>query len=345
MSITKRAKQQGLTIVELIVALALGVVLVGGITQVYLENKRNYVQDEAMARLQENGRFAINILKRELKMTGFFGIGTDIDLLTVPSVSGGCAGSPTWALDFSTAMDFVNDSAASPGASVRGVSFGGDCVQGGNVLAGTDIISIKRVADRETIVAGVYADGLVAGDEKKKRWYLQVEIDPAIGGTIMDNDFVYIDDSGFDATILTPANNLNLWLVQNRIFYVRDYSVTAGDGIPTLVMAMLADNQFEQQPLVEGVEALHVEFGIPEANSQNGTPRRFVANPTAAELDSATVARVYLLLRSRDPVNGYTDNKTYRLGSLPEIDPADKRYMRRVFTTTVGIRNVDWLDI
>lgn len=335
-----RHQQQGLTVVELLVALALGVVLVGGITQVYLENKRNYVQDEAMARLQENGRFAINLFKRELKMAGFFGIGTNFNNVVVPEVDEGCVATNDWALDFTTAIDFVNDSTSNVPATTRGVSLGANCIESGRVLPGSDILAIKRVADRETVINGEYNTGIGAGEERKDRWYLQVEIDPSIGGAVMGTDFVYVDSSGFATGVVGSSSNMNMWLVQNRIFYVRDYSVEVGDGIPTLMMASLTNSEFRQQALVEGVEALHIEFGIPGPNS-NGAPVRFVSDPAADDLNNATVARVYLLLRSREPINGYTDIKTYRLGSLPVIDPADKRFMRRVFTTTVGIRNRD----
>lgn len=351
-------KQKGLTVLELIIALALGVVLVGGISQVYLENKKNYVQDEAMARLQENGRFAINVFKRELKMAGFFGVGADLQALSIPGVSTGCAAAGDWALSLDP-IDFVNDSGQTASSSVRGVSLGDECVEADAVLPGTDILVVKRVADRETINNNSWAAGLsdAGGDEKKERYYLKIKIHPVNGSNELTK-YVYVDSGGFasadadpssasDEDILSSSNNVSMWLVMNRIFYVRNYSVTPGDGIPTLVMATLTDKQFEQQALIEGVEAFHIEFGIPDSDDFEKGGRRpvnFVTAPTADDLDQVTVARVYLLLRNREPLNGYTDTKTYKLGASGVIDPADKRYMRRVFTTTVGLRNIVFED-
>lgn len=64
-------KQQGLSIVELMVALAVGMVLIAGIMQVFLASKNTYAVNEAMSRVQENGRFALEFIARSARQAGY----------------------------------------------------------------------------------------------------------------------------------------------------------------------------------------------------------------------------------------------------------------------------------
>ncbi len=59
-----RRQQLGLSLVELMVALVLGLVLMTGIIQVFLSSRQTYASNEAMARMQENGRFALEFISR-----------------------------------------------------------------------------------------------------------------------------------------------------------------------------------------------------------------------------------------------------------------------------------------
>ena len=64
-------KTGGFTIVEIMIALLLSVVLLGGVVQVYSSSKQSYRVAENVARMQENSRFAMNILTKEIRMAGF----------------------------------------------------------------------------------------------------------------------------------------------------------------------------------------------------------------------------------------------------------------------------------
>ncbi len=64
---------RGFTIIELMVAMTLGLILLGGTINLFISNKRTYQEQNFLAALQENGRFAIDILSRDLRMAGFFG--------------------------------------------------------------------------------------------------------------------------------------------------------------------------------------------------------------------------------------------------------------------------------
>ena len=66
-------KQAGISVVEMLVALALGLILVLGVVQLFTSSKRTYQIQDAAARLQEDGRYVLTRMSQELRMGGMFG--------------------------------------------------------------------------------------------------------------------------------------------------------------------------------------------------------------------------------------------------------------------------------
>lgn len=63
--------QRGLSMIELLVALAISSFLILGITQVYIDNKRNYVFQQSQAGNLENSRFAVLMIDELLSKAGY----------------------------------------------------------------------------------------------------------------------------------------------------------------------------------------------------------------------------------------------------------------------------------
>lgn len=86
-------QQSGLSMIELMVALLLGMILMTGIIQVFLASKQTYNTNEAMARMQENGRFALEFISRSARLAGY---AEPIYLgdAPLPIVRPACAGQP-----------------------------------------------------------------------------------------------------------------------------------------------------------------------------------------------------------------------------------------------------------
>jgi len=70
-SFPENRRQHGLTLVELMIAMVLGLVLVAGAIQLLVSNKQSYRLQDSLSRLQENGRFAIQLLSDDIRMSGF----------------------------------------------------------------------------------------------------------------------------------------------------------------------------------------------------------------------------------------------------------------------------------
>ena len=64
---SSRSASSGFSLIELMVAITLGLLLTGGLIQLFNSTKVTFNSNEALARVQENGRFAMELLKRELR--------------------------------------------------------------------------------------------------------------------------------------------------------------------------------------------------------------------------------------------------------------------------------------
>lgn len=72
-----RRKMQGLSLIEILIALAIGSLLVLGLVEVFAASRTAYQLSTGLARVQENGRFAMDYLQRDLRMAGHLGCVND----------------------------------------------------------------------------------------------------------------------------------------------------------------------------------------------------------------------------------------------------------------------------
>lgn len=322
-----RCRAGGFTLVELLVSLVLGLMLSAGIVNIYLQNKQNYMQDEELARMQENARYAIGLLKRELTMGGFVaGIG-DYSGITPESVATDCVSAGQWALNVQgDIFELINNYNGGAFTTRNGTSW--NCLDAAEIQPLTDIVSVKRTADRRTLANGSFTGNLSAADQAQ--WYLRA----------FDNNatltWTYVDAGGSIAADVSAGNGVDYWEYYSQIFYLRNFSRTAGDGIPTLCIERLIASAMTTDCLVEGIEDMQIEVGVD--TNHDSVPDFFDPEPTAAEIREAVVVRVYLLVRSVEDIANYTNTKTYTLGNKV-IAAQNDGFMRRVFSTTIQMRN------
>lgn len=66
-------RQRGLSLVEILVALVISLFLIAGVIQLFISSKQTYRNYDALSRLQENGRFALEAMSRDIRMASFTG--------------------------------------------------------------------------------------------------------------------------------------------------------------------------------------------------------------------------------------------------------------------------------
>ena len=65
--------QTGLSLIEIMISLLRGAFLLGGVLQIFIGSKQTYRMQENLSRLQENGRLALDLIGRDIRMTGYWG--------------------------------------------------------------------------------------------------------------------------------------------------------------------------------------------------------------------------------------------------------------------------------
>ena len=89
----------GVTLIELLVAMAISSILLVGIGSIYSSTKRTYFVQDEFGRLQENARYALDILAKDIRNAGYVGckslsLLTPNSILTDPNELGGVDFSP-----------------------------------------------------------------------------------------------------------------------------------------------------------------------------------------------------------------------------------------------------------
>ena len=75
-----RDAQRGLTLIELMISIAIGLVVVGAVTYLYVGTHGTYRSNEGLARIQEAGRFALDAITRDIRRAGALGCGSTLSV-------------------------------------------------------------------------------------------------------------------------------------------------------------------------------------------------------------------------------------------------------------------------
>ncbi len=316
----------GLSLVELLVSMLLGLILSGGMVSAYLGAKRNYFYEEQIARMQENGRYAMRLLSRELAMAGFFGGVPALDGVSPGAVGADCS-DRAWVLDGAHPLELVNDySGQSVALTLHSTPL--TCLDSTAIALNTDLIAIKRTSAEASLRRGVPAAGLTASTIAS--WYLRLTPGHHPGWEKL-RPIDLLDRK-------KAAPSASYWEAISRIIFIRRYSDSGleDNDIPSLCMETLAGDAMTSRCLVEGVENMQIEFGID--TDADGIPNQYKSEPAGDEMKFAVTAKIHLLLRSISKISGYQDDKTYTLGQKFLAAKHDA-YLRRVFSATVLLRN------
>lgn len=319
----KRYQQQGFTLVELMIAMMLGLMLTTALLSMLSQSRQSFRQDNTYASMQDESRYAMQELSRDISMAGFVGDVMAPDVIELDGslvVGDDCQSSggesfieqfsDSGTNDYTTLMAVDNITTAQATAAFA-------CLDGSELVAGTDIVAIKRLVGEEA------TDDLEDGDIaiRQNGTFAILFIEP-----IADTDYV---PAPYEERIYSPA-----------IYYIRNWTDAEGDGIPSLCRMVIeggASADMVSECIAKGVENLQVEYGV-DTNA-DGAIDEYVADPTPVQIESAISARIFLLARTADEDFSYTDSRTYELSNADSVTPEDG-FRRRVYTTTVSIHNV-----
>lgn len=321
--------QQGLSLLETMIAMSIGVFLLGGVMVAFSTMRATTSETLGIGEVQENGRLALSILRRDVEHSGFWGqFQSQIsdDLLAIPAAPGtDCSGGSNSTNDGSFPIASVWSfwslwATTATTASVLG------CITDANTSS--DVIQIKRAVSSTIATANF----------RSNRFYL---ISASSSAAIV---------SGAAAEAGYPViENSNNWMYQHLVYYVANKDFY-GSSVPTLMRRRLivgtdGNAQMNSEPVIDGVENIRFMFGVDvdldgQIDSYLGSESvvRDHWNQGSSDTSYILSVRIYVLARALEEDFRYENNNTYTLGDRTVSGGGD-HYRRMLFTTTVSVIN------
>lgn len=326
--------QRGLSLIELMVSIAVGLFVVAALTILFSQQSSVQVELEKSSRQIENGRYAVQLVARDLELAGYFGEYTDgVAASSVPtSLPDPCERASRSGLETSIAFPVQGVDFAPGDTGTTGLP---SCVSSANYKLGTDILVVRRAGTAE---ASTLTSGAVYIQTGLKANAMAYAIAPANSS------------SGVIDTSLKRKSGDAGWIRPYHVYvyYVGKCSKCSGagaDSIPTLRRVdVTSAGAVDDQPVVEGIEHFQIDYGLD--SDADGSPDRYVAIPQSiTEWQQVSVIRVHVIGRNNEPTPGYSDTKSYTLGlsgvsaSTTIVSASNDSFKRHVFTQTVRIVN------
>lgn len=306
--------QKGLTLVELMVAITIGMIILLAMSIIYSNNSATRYEIERNSRQLENGRYALQVLTDDIRLAGFLGE----YYTTTPPAS--LPANPC-----STALADIQASFALHLQGYDDDNGGLACLS--DYKADSDVIVVRRAATCTSAnPAAAGCDAVSAGLP-----YIQVSgcsTDASAFGLAVDTTTLTL--TKIDCTTVASQRRF-----LTHIYYIANNNLP-GDGIPTLKRWELGGTN-NPVPLVAGIENLQFEYGVDSDN--NGAPNSYTSDPASVgNWYNVTTVAISLLSRNDSISPGYTDSKTYKLLNHPDLTFGDA-YKRHVYSSTVILDN------
>ncbi|BDF93622.1 MULTISPECIES: PilW family protein [Pseudoalteromonas] len=320
-------KQQGFTLVEMMVALFIGGLVLGGVMFTYISMKVTTRDTMTIGELQETGRLALNIMQRDIEQVGFWGTfyedsfsqeNTDTLPNPAPDCTAGLNNGSFPVFNANSNFRSIYAIESTGGAQLN-------CIP--NAQDDTDILQVK------------FLEGL--------------QINPADSDT--DNYYFIAEQeqAEFRKGPIAAASingNATVWRYRHHVYYIdkRSYKLNEKNvSVPVLMRRRLAPSgEMIAETIMEGVENMRFLFGLDTNNDSRVDTYRSVNNMTATDWENRRgilTVQVFILVRAlQEDADLNQLNQTYTLGedANQRVLEFNDKFRRALFTTTIRLNNV-----
>ncbi|MBL4621303.1 MAG: PilW family protein [Immundisolibacteraceae bacterium] len=357
----------GFTLVEVLTALVIGSILLLGAVTIMVNSKDAYETQDDMARLQENARFAMNLLIKDIRMAGYFGCSADAgniyDHIDDADAPGGLFNS-------GNGLEGMNNYLAGTSTwepSAIGTPIDADVDGALGFFPGSDGITIRYLDPATAILI----------DEEMPQPSAELKVSSV--GNLQDGQIVAITDcNSTDIFQLTSVQTGSLHLQHNAGGSIEPGNANPGNytfsgcnpasclsksyGTDAKVMGMkavryyIADDDADGNPslhrfistpsgggavgspqkLVDGIDSLQITYG--EDTTGNGVADTYRDSDTVVNWANVSTVRIGMLLNTVDEYGQQINESAYTVNG-ENFAAANDRRRRRLFTTTVLLRN------
>lgn len=334
-------KRSGFGLVELLLAMVIGMFLTAGMVQIFIGSKKAYGTQEAMGRVQENGRLAMGMLTQDIRMGGYQGCGSlsriepNVIAKDVPGT--GTFGSEDAVIGYEYSGTAFSPNYGDPSSTSDDPA---------NVLTNTDVITISHADD-----CGAYLVGNMAAENANIQLNGDNSCDFVANDLLLITDCVSSDlfrattvsvvpgvitigtmtiahaSNGNTTNFLskTYGEDARIYRFIRRDFFIRNNPF----GEPALYMR---ENEGTPQELVEGVSDLQILYG--EDTSGDRFVDRYVSADTSSPLvDWSRVGSVRLNMELTSVQQIISIDAAAASKEKPRVK------LKQNMTSTIGVRN------
>lgn len=363
----------GLSLIEIMVALAIGTVLLLGLVQVFSASRTAYQLSEGMARVQENARFALEFLQRDIRMAGHYGCVNDQAHLQTPGAIGVHFGSPAFGhpLDFTVSVQAYEAAGTEPGETIQ-IGRSADPVAGlpaGIAALGpkpdSDVLVLRYLTGAGAPVTAIAGDSgsaeeltLAAG--RAGALTSDGVAEPTLFG-IADCSYVDLFSGALGGEVVTvsggssgttdlaarytphPSGQTMLYRAESLVYYVRDNTA----GVPSLYRARFDGTAYVAEEMVEGIESLQLVFGLDRTTDlENDPPTGYIDHVSEASTSWDALAwrragMVQVGILASSPNRAAAEQAPVRevLGVQFTAPAANDGMYRAGYESTIALRN------
>jgi len=310
----------GFTIIELLIAIALGLVILAGLFRTFKVQHDSYVVQDQVSAMQQNLRAAMYLITRDLQMAGYY---TNFDRTA-------------------RQMDWNDlDGDNNPDTNMetgRPLIFAVNNASGADIKTDTDVIVIAKASTEEGRLLAT-GESASASNISLSSWNLDSEAGDDLNtaqkkyGVLVKNDLsfaelFYLDTSGNIDPPLTQnyTTNDRVHRADIIIYKVDDSTPTR----PCLVRKNLGSNN-GYQVIAEHIDNLQFRYLL-----QDGT---WTNAPVGNDQNRVRAVEILLVARTAFPQRGYRDTSSITFGGATIPAPNDS-YRRKTLNSIVKTRNV-----
>lgn len=321
-SSTASRTQGGFGLVELMIAMTIGLILLGGVGYLYIGSRGAFRTTDNLSRIQENARYALDVMSRDIRMAGYVGCG-NMASMTMKTI----ANPPVPPMTADNALIGYN-----------------------NGSGWTNPTTITRAAGDVLSVMGAFSGGVnLTGNLAPQNSNVQINANPdgfATGDVLIVTNCVNADvfkattvSSGGGTTI--TVNHSNSSNTGNRVgtygpdaFVMRmnQYSYFIGTNTATNRALYRVGLNSQAEELVEHVHDMQLRYGL-DTNADGAVDSYSDTPATWSQVVSVTIS---LLMRSPDSnISTAQQAVKFNNGTFSATD----RRLYQVYSATVGVRN------
>ncbi|WP_066016221.1 PilW family protein [Endozoicomonas atrinae] len=342
--------EKGFSLVEMMIALALGLVLFTGVGHLVLASSRSWALQDELARVQESARLALDILGQSISTAAYSGCPAQANLANLLYTE---TDNRQWMMHFDKGVlgipsgnsveQQLDSNAISEAIIIHSVdSNQAALVSGHNTGTATVTLGESHGHDEGDLLALISSDcGQVSIFRAGAATTNSVVTHPAAASGSLYNCISQLQGNFSCHGSTVDSSNINhqgsrLAPLQSYAFYLRE-----SNNVPTLYRKLAGEytsgNSINAEALVEGIEGLNIRYGVDSDN--DGVANRYMTaveiTPYSDEWRNIITVKLELLVRSFTEVA--PEAQAYFFAGQ-RVLPNDL-YVRRSFMKTIKLRN------